>query len=178
MHESYRLFAPWSNFYVIIGSSAAALTGLMFVVVTLATGGPRRAREEMYIGFAAFNTPTVMHFCTAFLISGILSAPWHSALIPDIIIGVIGVAGLLYVLRAIFRTANLNSYKPDREDWLWFGVLPMLAYATIAAAAILLPWHARTALFVLGAAIMLLIFIGIRNAWDIVMYLALEQTQK
>ena len=28
-------FAAWENFYVIVGSSAAALTGLQFVVVTL-----------------------------------------------------------------------------------------------------------------------------------------------
>ena len=26
---------PWDNFYVIVGSSAAALTGLQFVVITL-----------------------------------------------------------------------------------------------------------------------------------------------
>ena len=35
--------APWQNFYVIIGSAAAALTGLMFVVITLIMG--TRARR-------------------------------------------------------------------------------------------------------------------------------------
>jgi hypothetical protein len=178
-HETYSVFAPWSNFYIIAGSAAATLTGLMFVVVTLATAGPSRQRDEMYIGFAVFNTPTVMHFCTAFLISGILSAPWRSALFPDVIIGIIGFSGLLYVLRVvIFRTNRLRTYEPDIEDWAWFGILPMLAYAAVTAASILFPWHAEAALFTLAAAIMLLIFIGIRNAWDIVIYLALEQAQK
>lgn len=178
MHESFAVFAPWSNFYIIMGSSAAALTGLMFVVVTLATGAPQRMRDEMDVGFAVFNTPTVLHFCTAFLISGILSAPWHRALFPDIIIGVIGFTGVLYVLRVIFRTTRLKSYEPLLEDWLWFGILPILAYAAMVTASILLPWHAGTALFILAAAVVLLIFIGIRNAWDVVTYLALEQAQK
>jgi len=177
-HESYAVFAPWSNFYIITGSSAAALTGLMFVVVTLATGMPLRQRDEMNVGFAVFNTPTVLHFCTAFLVSGILSAPWRTALFPDIIIGIIGFIGVLYVLRVIFRTTKLTSYQPDLEDWAWFGIFPIVAYAAMVAASILLPWHAETALFTLAAAIMLLIFMGIRNAWDIVMYLAIEQAQK
>jgi len=29
------ILAHWESFYVIVGSSAAALTGLMFVVITL-----------------------------------------------------------------------------------------------------------------------------------------------
>src|SRR5690348_1269334 len=65
----------WSNFYVIIGSSAGALTGLQFVVIALvaqaqATGSMGEIR--------AFGTPTVVHFCAALLISAILSAPWHT----------------------------------------------------------------------------------------------------
>lgn len=178
MHEGYAVFASWSNFYVIMGSSAAALTGLMFVVVTLATGGPRRQRDEMHVGFAVFNTPTVMHFCTAFLVSGILSAPWRSTLFPDVIIGIIGFSGALYVLRVIFRANRLNTYEPDLEDWAWFGILPLLAYAAMTAASILLSWHTEAALFTLAAAVILLIFIGIRNAWDIVIYLSLERAQK
>jgi hypothetical protein len=176
MHESYAVFAPWSNFYIIMGSSAAALTGLMFVVVTLSMASPR-ARSDMDVGLSVFSTPTVMHFCTAFLIAGIVSAPWHYALTPDVIIGIVGFIGVIYVLRIIYKTTHLTSYRPVLEDWLWFGILPMLAYAAIAAAAILLPWYSSAALFTLAAATMLLVFIGIRNAWDVVTYLAIEQIQ-
>jgi len=38
------LLAPWSNYYVITGSSAAALTGLMFVVITLVASVERLRR--------------------------------------------------------------------------------------------------------------------------------------
>ncbi len=66
-------FAAWENFYVIVGSSAAALTGLQFVVVVLGA-------EARSIGpeVGAFGTPTVVHFCAALLISAILSVPWRA----------------------------------------------------------------------------------------------------
>src|SRR3989442_3592050 len=65
-------FAAWESFYVIIGSSAAALTGPQFVVVVLGA-------EARSIGpeVGAFGTPTVVHFCAVLLISAILSVPWR-----------------------------------------------------------------------------------------------------
>jgi hypothetical protein len=104
------ILTTWQNFYVIIGSSAGALTGLMFVVITLIAGSRvRRASEPI----AAFGTPNVVHFCAALLV----------------------------------------------------------------VAAIMLPGNPAPALFVTGAATVLLLFIGIHNAWDTVTYVVLEQSQ-
>jgi hypothetical protein len=50
----------------------------------------------------------------------------------------------------------------------------MTAYTVLLVSAILLPGHSTPALFVTAAGLMLLLFIGIRNAWDIVTYVALE----
>jgi len=75
-------FTPraWESFYVIVGSSAGALTGLQFVVLTLITeaGMVRGAGETL----SAFGSPNVVHFCAALLVSAILSAPWHAAARP------------------------------------------------------------------------------------------------
>lgn len=178
MHEGLSIFTVWSNFYIITGSSAAALTGLMFVVISLTTGS-RLLRQEgqANAGFATFSTPTVVHFCAAFFISGIVSAPWWGLLPADILIGLTGLAGIVYVVRAIYAAQCLTTYKLDLEDWAWFAAFPLVAYSAIVAAAILLPFHAPWALFVLAGATMLLIFMGIRNAWDIVTYLAADQIQ-
>ena len=65
----------WQNFYVIIGSSAAALTGLQFVVIVLGAGTnwiPSLPATR------AFGTPTVVHFCAVLLVSAILTAPWQA----------------------------------------------------------------------------------------------------
>jgi hypothetical protein len=51
--------AGWENFYVIVGSAAGALIGLEFVVVTLIADSPTLRVVE---GFAAFATPTIVHF--------------------------------------------------------------------------------------------------------------------
>ena len=59
--------ADWESFYVIIGSSAAALTGLMFVVIALiADAGPRSATPK---ASQPRRTPSIVHFCVALLIS-------------------------------------------------------------------------------------------------------------
>src|SRR5260370_14564572 len=67
--------ATWQTFYVITGSAAATLTGLMFVVITLIAGVRQRRSSESGV---AFGTPTVVHFCLALLVAAILSAPWQA----------------------------------------------------------------------------------------------------
>src|SRR5262245_31734519 len=87
--------SAWESFYVIVGSSSAALTGLMFVVVSLIA---ERRTASLSQGVAAFATPTVVHFCAAFLLSSVLSAPWHSVSSPALLVMLIGLAGVIYVL--------------------------------------------------------------------------------
>jgi hypothetical protein len=70
--------AAWDNFYVIVGSSAAALTGLQFVVIAL--GAEARAIRGQTIG--AFGTPTIVHFCAVLLVSAILSARGARSRVP------------------------------------------------------------------------------------------------
>jgi hypothetical protein len=169
MSEAASAFSAWSNFYVIIGSSAAALTGLMFVTVTLVAGFQNPGAEE---GTSTFSTPTVVHFGTALLVSAVISAPWHSIVYAAAILAVAGISGVAYIGRITYRTARQGVYDPDLDDWIWYSGLPLVSYLTIAIAAFLLTSIRDVALFALAGATLLLIFIGIRNAWDIVTYVA------
>ena len=171
MHEAPSALLPWSSFYVITGSSAAALTGLMFVVITLVAGDRSRPTSE---GIATFSTPTVVHFCGALFVSVLLSAPWRSLTHVAVMLGLAGLAGVAYSLRVTHRTRRLTTYRPGMDDWLWYVVLPLAAYVAVLAAAIALPAVPTEALFALAGGIVLLIFIGIHNAWDVVTYLAIE----
>lgn len=171
------IFAGWSNFYVITGSSAAALIGLMFVVVTLIAGNTTRTSTDANEGSSTFSTPTVVHFCAAFFMSGIVSAPWQSPKHAGTIIGVAGMCGIIYVLTVIRKATRLTVYRPVLEDWIWFGTLPLIAYIAIAVTGVLLLITQPQGLFALAAATLLLIFIGIHNAWDIVTYIAIERGQ-
>ena len=166
----------WENFYVIVGSSAAALTGLQFVVIVLgaevnALGGAPTTR--------AFATPTVVHFCAVLLISAILSAPWVRLSSAGIAIGGCGLAGFAYTVTVTIHMRRQSAYVPVLEDWSWHCALPLAAYIALLPAAAVIRSQTGPSLFMIGAAALLLLFIGIHNAWDAVTYIAaLERPRK
>jgi hypothetical protein len=174
MHEAVRpTLEAWANFYVIVGSSAAALTGLQFVVLTLvAQAGAVRGREE---SIAAFGSPNVVHFCAALLVASILSAPWDTMLQVGIPVAACGVAGVIYSAEVLKRARRQRGYQPVVEDWIWHTILPALAYLALFVTGTLLRWHPSGALFFIGGAELLLLFIGIHNAWDTVTYVTMQQ---
>jgi hypothetical protein len=160
--------AGWENFYVIVGSSAGALIGLQFVVMTLIATrpiGPGRSQ-----GADAFATPTIVHFGTVLLLSAIACMPWPTLLGPAISYRLFGLIGTLYELVVIRRMRTQNVYQPVFEDWVFHALLPFAAYAALAASAWLFVLHATNAMFGVAAAALLLLFVGIHNAWDAVTY--------
>src|SRR5437660_9378355 len=169
---AHALLDGWESFYVIIGSSAAALTGLQFVVIALVAEA-HLANSSREID--AFGTPTIVHFCAILLLSAILSAPWRSVSSVAIAIGICGIAGVVYGAIVVRRAMRTTDYTPVLEDWIWHAVLPLSSYAALAAAALTLTRRPEASLFVIGAAALLLLFIGIHNAWDTVTYIALER---
>jgi hypothetical protein len=160
--------AGWESYYVIVGSSAAALTGLQFVVIALINDLHTRSSGET---IGAFGTPTVVHFCIALLTASILSAPWAGLGSPAMALGVTGLSGLLYAAIVIRRARRQKDYRPVAEDWLFHTILPIVAYASIVGGAMALVTHTGGALFAIAAATLLLVFIGIHNAWDTVTWL-------
>ncbi len=171
-HNAASLLAPWSNFYVMVGGSAGALTGLMFVVITLVNRYEENSRSED--GIATFSTPTVLHFCAALLVAAILTAPWHSLLPPSVALAAGAFYGVVYIIRISLRTRRLINYVPDLEDWMWYSGVPLLAYGAIVVGAVGLRVVPAHALFAIAAGAVLLIFLGIRNAWDVVTFLAVR----
>ncbi len=130
--------APWESFYVIVGSSAGALTGLQFVVIALIAEAEAAASM---LEVRAFGTPTVVHFCAVLFISAVLSAPWHALSNAGLVLGACGVAGIVYVMVVIRHARRQTGYSPDAEDWFWYFALPLVGYASLLAAGILLEQH-------------------------------------
>jgi hypothetical protein len=158
--------SAWENFYVIVGSSAGALIGLQFVVMTLISEMPL-GRDGVQAG-QAFATPTIMHFGAVLLLAGILSAPWPGIAPAAVLWGVMGAIGVIYEVFVIRRMRLQTAYRPEFEDWLFHALLPFLAYAILAISAWLSGSHLTEALFAVAAAALLLLFTGIHNAWDAV----------
>ncbi len=160
--------AGWENFYVIVGSSAGALIGLQFVVLSLIAGRPM-ARPDAGAG-AAFATPTIVHFGAVLGLSGTLSAPWNGIAAPAVLWGLVGLCGVMYCIIVSRRMRVQTAYQPEFEDWLFHVLLPIAAYAMLAVSAFAARSHLNEALFGLGTAALLLLFVGIHNAWDAVTY--------
>jgi len=165
----------WESFYVIMGSSSAALIGLQFVVIVLSA-----EMNGLGSGSAtgAFATPTIVHFCAVLFISAILSAPWSALSSAGIALGACGVAGFVYAVIVVRRTRRQIDYVPVLEDWIWHGALPLIAYASLLIAAVFLQRDPAPSQFVIGGTALLLLFIGIHNAWDSVVYIALQRGQR
>jgi hypothetical protein len=89
---------------------------------------------------------------------------------PTLLCGAVGVAGAGYVGIATWRMRRQTAYQPELEDWLFYALLPFAAYVTLAVSAFAARSHAHEALFAVGAAVLLLLMIGIHNAWDAVTY--------
>lgn len=159
--------AGWDSFYAVVGSAAGALIGLQFVVMTLvAQRPPPRAAEAG----AAFATPTIVHFGTVLLLSALVQVPWQSIIVAAAVWGLIGLGGLAYAAITTRRMRRQNVYLPEFEDWLFHALLPLTAYAILALSAFAIPSCTREALFGVGAAVLMLLFVGIHNAWDSVAY--------
>jgi hypothetical protein len=166
----------WENFYVIVGSSAGALIGLQFVVMTL-IASRSVARGEAQAG-DAFSTPSVVHFGVVLLLSALLSAPWDGIGTDVVLWGGVGLIGIVYVAVVARRMRAQTVYKPVFEDWLFHVLLPLVAYAILAGSAFAAGSHARAALFIVGAAVLLLLFLGIHNAWDTVTHIVFVEKQR
>jgi hypothetical protein len=174
MQDATNPLSAWESFYVIVGSSGAALTGLQFVVIALTTEVRKRRSVQ---AFDAFATPSVVHFSAALVISAILSAPWRELWSVAIPVAVVGGGGILYTALVARRVSRQTLYKAVFEDWMYHTALPFLAYSAILAGAITLVHHTTDALFGIGAATLLMLIIGIHNAWDSVTYIAAEDSE-
>lgn len=175
MTSALDFLHQWTDFYVIVGSSAGALTGLQFVVIALI----RETRATSTgLEIRAFGTPTVVHFCVALLISAIVCAPWHALTGVAVCLAVCGAGGAIYTMRVIRHARTQTGYSPDFGDWMWFVAYPFVAYLGVFVGAIVLLWDPVVGLFLVAVMALLLLFVGIHNAWDTVTYIAITRQEK
>jgi hypothetical protein len=171
--------ADWQSFYVLVGSSAGALTGLTFVVITISAerGEDTGSASTRLTGTRVFITPTAVHFGAALWLSALLCIPGQTAFTLGVLLAATGVAGLIYCGTLISRMLGFSSgaYKPFRSDWIWNVVLPVLAYLGLAVTGVILPHEVPPSLYAVSGAVLLLLFIGIHNAWDVVVWMTTER---
>ena len=165
------MLKEWEAFYLVVGGAAAGLTGLQFVVVTLAA----EAHVLRPSTNRAFGTPTIVHFSIVLLMAALLTAPWHSLRPIAACLGVIACCAVVYAALVVRQARKQLDYAPVMEDWVWHALVPIGAYSLLLGAAIGLEAYESSCLFAVGGASLALLFTGIHNAWDSVTYIALGQ---
>lgn len=90
------------------------------------------------------------------------------------LIGLCGLGGVTYTILVMRRARRQQDYQPVKEDWLWHVILPLASYLALVVAGIVLLGNPEPALYGIGAVAVLLLFIGIHNAWDTVIYIAVD----
>jgi hypothetical protein len=166
------MFTGWDNFYFLIGSAAAGLIGLLFVVVTL-TAGFERSRALR--GATLYMTPTALHFALVLTMSAVAVAPQLSPATTEALLGLAALTGLAHAVRACIGISgpSIDPESPTHWSDFWtYGALPAAIYVLLLANDAALALGARWAAETMAALALALLLVGIRNAWDLVTYIA------
>lgn len=165
------MFEHWDSYYILIGSASGALIGLLFVVATLQSG---RDPESASRGASIYLTPTVFHFATVLVISAMASAPGLPPRANTLILGGAALWGLIYAVSAAVRIHGNRSAAeaPHWSDFWYYGVAPAAGYLGLGVSAFAALTQAPSAAYLVAIFLMALLLIGIRNAWDLVTWLA------
>jgi hypothetical protein len=155
--------SDWRDFYVTIGTASGAIVGATFVVATLAS-----ELKERMVGLRGFITPTAVYLGSVLVGSAILTAPTLTPLALAMLLGVGGAAGAIYALIVATRIWKMNLDLADRACYV---VIPVVAYAAVAAAAFLESWAVAWTFDTLAAALVVILIIGMRNAWDMATFM-------
>ena len=142
----------WHDFYMLLGTASAALVALLFVAVSI---GASFLSPERSTATRTFMSPVVFHFSTLLIISLIAMVPSHTALSLVIGIAAVAIAGLGYTTVVLVGLARASI--SDIADRFGYGILPLVSYVTMLAAAGLVISRATLAADILAAALLLLL---------------------
>jgi hypothetical protein len=164
------MFEGWDSYFLLIGGAAGAMIGLLFVVASLPSGLERQNRMR---GASLYMSPTVFHFAVVVVLSGVALAP---RLPPAEVAGVVATCALVGLVHLGFVTWGIGSPKtPIPPHWsdIWcYGAAPLIVYAVLGAAAATVAARWTWAAEFVGGTCLVLLLVAVRNAWDLVTWLA------
>ncbi|MGO9785432.1 MAG: hypothetical protein ACLPL5_01340 [Stellaceae bacterium] len=159
----------WHDFFVVIGAASGGLLGAMFVVASIGSGF---LTKKDAAATRVFLTPTVIHMATVMFGCALAVVPSLERVSFGLVFGLGGLVGLIYSCAIGLNVKQRREI--DAEDRLWYAALPILGYAGATVAALLVLWRKPAGLEILAAALVLLLAVGIRNAWDMILFFVLN----
>ena len=164
------MFHGWESFYILIGTGAASLIGLLFVVVTLTQG---RERSQTMRGISIYMTPTVIDFAVVMIASALVTSPLPGAWVITVLGGgaLIGLGNAAWACIAIRANAR-GEDPPHWTDFWMYGASPLAVFLGLALVDAGLALKGVWAVDLLAILLLVLLLLGIRNAWDLITWMA------
>ena len=163
----------WHEFYLLIGSAGFTLTGLLFVVVSF---GAQTVADRVSTGVRAFVTPNAVHFCATLVVAAVLLIPN----VPSLIVSVFLCLGALASLGYLAYTKVHRRWRENKLpvlDWIWYVGLPTMSYVLLFLSGVGVLLRALWSIYGIAVALILLLIIGIRNSWDLVIFMARRENK-
>jgi len=162
------MFEGWDNFYLLIGGAAGGLIGLLFIVVTLLSGGEGALKLR---AASIYMTPNVAHLAMLLVLSAMTAAPRLSITAQAVLVIIGALACMAFNGRALIML-GVGVFKPSHWSDLWaYGVAPFVACIGLAGAAgsawSAPEWAARG----IAASMIAMLLLAVRNAWDLVTWI-------
>jgi hypothetical protein len=165
------MLAPWHEFYALLGTAASALVALLFVAVSIGIGFISSERQGPT---RTFTSPVLAHYTYILFVSLLALAPLDNDGLLAIILGISAGAAFLY--SAVICVKVLRSAVSDHDDRFAYGVGPPAAYGAVVAAAYMIGTRAPAGPALLAAALIFLLLVNIRNAWDLTVFFVQRRT--
>jgi len=161
----------WHDFFILVGTAAGTLVGLIFVAASIGAGLFTGKLKDV---MGAFITPTIIHFSSVLFVCIVAMVPSLSSVSLAAFTGVIALIGIGYSCSTLLRISNRYSSATSFMDRLWYALTPAGGYLILAIATLepLIRSSARPSWIAIAVSILLLA--GIRNAWAITAWIAIQ----
>jgi hypothetical protein len=164
--ELAQALRDWHDFYVLGGTAAATLVGLTFVAASI---GASYFEEKNSAGLRLFLSPTVVHFSAVLIASLLVMVPGTG----------ISLGALLLAAWVAIDMRRRRLYQSvDFFDRLWYALTPMAGYLVVMMAAVGLLVRRQGCLELLATGLGVLLLVGMRNAWDMAVWIAIRAPNK
>lgn len=155
--------AAWHDFYVMLGGASAALTGLLFVALSI---NLKQIKESKRIDLQAFVTQTFFYFLYVLLFSALFLIPDLAPRglgIPLLVMGLIGLVSLIGRLVQMVR----RPIEEWRQRVFVLFILPTIAFVGLVLVAIAILNAQTDALYWMVAVMLTLIALATGNTYRI-----------
>lgn len=166
----------WQNFYLLTGTAAATLTGLLFVAVSI-SGGITRSVTQIADAIRTFVTPILLTYAQVLLVSCLAVMPLQGSLVLAVVLIGLGSFNIALTAQVAWRALALHREDVDGGHWVWHFALPLLAGILFVASALGFLWGQSLAPVALAITDLLCLAIGLRNSWLLTIWIILNQKQ-